>query len=197
MLFQKIGRIAICLLIVLFAIGCEKMTDEIVNGTDSPDDDSVSVTPDDFPSDDDTTLVGDVVILTGDEEVDDIDQYGGAIFDFNSATIKGDTLTLAVSYSGGCKTHIFTLAAEPDFIPEFTDDGPGIGIGFFHHNNDDMCERWVEESYNFDLTPIKKKYQAEYNQDAGVINLLLVADPTVTFPQGPPLPTDLIYKFTE
>ena len=196
MLFEKIGRVALCLLVVLFVIGCEKTPTKIIDETDNDDDDTVSVTPGDLP-DDDTKLFENVVILTGNDDVDDIDQYGGDIFDFNSATIEGDTLTVAVSYGGGCETHVFTLLVEPDFIPDFTDDGPGIGFSIAHNANGDACEAWLTESYHFDLTSIKEKYQAEYNQDAGTISLLLAADPTVTFPQGPPLPTDLVYEFTE
>ncbi len=193
MLFQKIGRVALCLLIALFVIGCEQMN--IMNGTGNGngDDDSVSVTPGDVP-DDDTKLVGNVVILTGDDDVDDIDQYGGDVFDFNSATIEGDTLTVAVSYGGGCETHTFTLLAEPEFDTEFP-GGPAIGFSIAHNANGDMCQRWVEESYHFDLTPIKQKYQAEHAA-AGAIRLLIAADPTVTFSQGAP-PTDLTYSFSE
>ena len=195
MLLRKIGRVALCLIVVLFVIGCEKMGNEIINGngTEPGDDDDVSVTPGDIP-DDDTKLVGNVVLLTGDDEVDDIDQYGGDLYNFDSATITGDTLTVSVSYGGGCETHEFTLLVEPFFM----EDGPfgtGIGISIAHEANGDMCERWVEESYHFDLTPIKKKYQEQYKKDAGSVHLGWIFDPTVTLPDGgPPI---LVYKFTE
>lgn len=195
-MFFKKGVYFLFCLIILFAIGCEKMTNEIIDGTgtDPGDDDSVSVTPGDIP-DDDTKLVGNVVILTGDDKVDDIDQYGGDLYTFNSATIEEDTLTVFVSYGGGCETHEFTLLLEPFFI----EDGPfgtGIGISIAHDANLDMCERWVEESYHFDLIPIKKKYQGQYKKDAGSVHLGWTFDPTVTLPDGGP-PIDLVYTFTK
>ena len=198
MFFQKISTLLFCL-IVLFVVGCEKqmMPNGITDGTDTDtdDDDTVTVTPGDIP-DDDTNPVGDVVLFTGDDEIDQdaLEQAGADAYNFNSATIEGDTLTVSVSYGGGCETHEFTLFAEPEFISV-----PGeltmLGISIAHNANGDMCEAWLTESYDFDLTPIKKKYQEEYRKDAGSIRFGMIADPLVTFPDG--VPANLIYEFTE
>ena len=199
MLLKKIGRVALCLFVVLFVIGCTQMSKEIVGGTDNgtDPDDSVSISPGDVPSDD-TNMLGTVVLLTGDDDIDQehIEQAGGDVYNFNSATVEGDTLTLSVSYGGGCETHEFTLFAEPEFLGPLPGGMIGIGISIAHNANDDMCEAWLTESYDFDLTPIKEKYQAEYNQDAGTIRLLLIADPTVT-PPPEGFPDNLVYNFAE
>ena len=201
MFFQKIGLVFLCFVVLFtFTIGCEKMTNEIINGTDTDTDadEPVVVTPGDLP-DDDTNPVGNVVLLTGDDENDQdaIEQAGADAYNFNSATIEGDTLTVSVSYGGGCETHEFTLFAEPDM----DDDGPFgtmIGIAIAHNANGDMCQAWLTESYDFDLTPIKKKYQEQYKKDAGSISLGIIADALVTPPpEGFPMLTDLIYEFTE
>ena len=197
MLLKKIGRVALCLFVVLFVIGCTQMSKEIVDGTDNgmDDDDTVSVTPGDLP-DDDTNMVGTVVLLTGDDEMDQdaIDQAGGDTYTFNSAIIEGDTLTVSVSYGGGCETHEFTLFAEPEFIPG-PDGSTMLGISIAHNANGDPCQRWVTESYDFDLTSIKKKYQAEFEME-GTIRLLIAADPTVTPPEDG-FPDNLVYSFAE
>lgn len=200
MFSQKMSSLLLCL-IVLFVVGCEKqmVPNGITDGTDTDTDadDPVTVTPGDIP-DDDTNPVGNVVLLTGDDENDQdaIEQAGADAYHFNSATIEGDTLTVSVSYGGGCETHEFTLFVEPNM-----DDGPFgtmIGISIAHNANLDMCEAWLTESYDFDLTPIKKKYQEQYKKDAGSVSLGIIADPLVTPPPaGFPILGDLIYEFTE
>ena len=198
MLFKKIGRVALCLFVVLFVIGCTQMSKEIVDGTDNgmDDDDTVSVTPGDLP-DDDTNMVGTVVLLTGDDEMDQdaIDQAGGDTYTFNSAIIEGDTLTVSVSYGGGCETHEFTLFAEPELFPALPGGLPMLGISIAHNANSDMCEAWLTESYDFDLTPIKNKYQEELGMQ-GAILLSIIADPTVTPPEDG-FPNNLTYSFAE
>ena len=197
MLIKK-GACFLFSLIILFAIGCKNMSNEILDGADTDPglDDSVSVSPGDIPPDD-TKLIGTVFILedvpnAADEWADNAIDFNSP-YDFNSATIEGDTLTLSVSYGGGCETHEFALLAEPAFMESFPVQ---LGISIVHNANLDFCERWVEEAYHFDLTPIKKKYQEAYKQDAGTIHLRMIASlDIVTFPQG--VPDNLVYEFTE
>ena len=190
MFFQKMNVFFLCL-IVLCAIGCEKMQDEILDGTDpnADLDDSVSVTPGEIPPDD-TKLVGNVVIMADQDNA--ADQWVDNPYTFNSATITDDTLTISVAYGGGCETHEFTLLAEPAFMES---DPVGLGISIVHNANNDPCERWVEEDYHFDLTPIKTMYQQAYQQNAGTVVLRLAAVlDIVNFPNGVPAPT---YEFVE
>ena len=197
-MFLKKGACFLFSLIILFAIGCQKMSNEILDGTDTEPgpDDSISVTPGDIPPDD-TKLVGAVFILedvpnAADEWADNAIEFHSA-YTFNSATITDDTLTVAVSYGGGCETHEFALLAEPAFMESFPVQ---LGISIVHNANADPCERWVEETYHFDLTPIKTMYQEAYKQDAGTIHLRIAASlDIVTFPEG--VPDDLVYEFTE
>ena len=197
MFFQKINAFLLCL-IVLFAIGCNRMPDELLDGTDpnADVDDPVSVTPDEIPPDD-TKLVGEVVILADTDNA--ADGWAADPYHFNSATITDDTLTIEVSYGGGCpdEPHQFTLLAEPAFMES---DPVGLGISIVHNAHNDPCERWVEEKYHFDLTPIKTMYQQAYQQEAGTIVLRLgVSLDIVTFPEGvlEELVNDLVYEFAE
>ena len=197
MLLKK-GACFLFSLIILFAIGCQKMSNEILDGTDTDPglDDSVSVSPDDIPPDD-TKLVGSVVILedgpnAADEWADNAIDFNSP-YHFNSATIEGDTLIVSISYGGGSKTHEFALLAEPAFMES---DPVGLGISIVHNDNDDFAEGFFTEMYHFDLTPIKTMYQEAYKEDAGTIHLRIAASlDIVTFPEG--VPDDLVYEFTE
>ena len=197
MFFKKMNSFLLCL-VILFAIGCEKMQDELLDGTDpnADIDDSVSVTPSDIPPDD-TMLMGDVVILADTDNA--ADGWAADPYHFNSAKITDDTLTLSVSYGGGCpeEPHEFTLLAEPAFMES---DPVGLGISIVHDAHNDPCERWVEETYHFDLTPIKTMYQQAYPQGAGPVVLRLAASlDIVTIPQEvlDGLAAGLVYKFAE
>ena len=201
MLLKK-GACFLFSLIILFAIGCQKMSNEVLDGTniDPGLDDSVSVSPDDIPPDD-MKLVGTVVILedvpnAADQWADNAIEFHSS-YHFNSATITDDTLTIEVSYGGGCETHEFVLLAEPAFMES---DPVGLGISIVHNANADPCERWVEEAYHFDLTPIKTMYQAAYKRDAGTVVLRPAFSlDIVTVPQDvlEKLPAGLVYEFTE
>ena len=168
MCFQTIGGFLLCLTIVL-AIGCDEVPDEILDGADTNAglDDSISVSHGDIPTDD-TKLFGDVVIV--EPGVNEPNKWVNDAYQLNSATIVDDTLTIAVAYGGGCETHQFTLIASDTFMES---DPVQLGISIVHNANLDFCERWVEEAYHFNLTPIKTMYQAAYKQAAGTVVLNL------------------------
>lgn len=65
-------------------------------------------------------------------------------YSLNSATITGDTLTVSVSYSGGCKAHQFTLVIAASFIESLPVRLPAV---LRHEANGDACEAFPTESY--------------------------------------------------
>lgn len=184
MFFQKMNGFLLCLTI-LFAIGCDEVPNEVLEGAppDTDLDDSVSISPGDIPADD-TKLFGDVVIV--EPGVNEPDQWINDAYQLDDATITADTLTISVSYGGGCETHQFTLIASEAFMES---DPVQLGVSIVHNANRDFCERWVEEVYHFNLTPIKTMYQEAYKQDAGTIVLNLEGAPEDAVP--------LIYKFAQ
>ena len=101
----------------------------------------------------------------------------------NSAEITGDTLTASVSYSGGCRAHVFTVVVGASFV----DSSPvSLPADLRHDGNGDSCEAFPTESYAFDLAVIKTRYRDAYGPGTGRV-ALEVAD----------LPGDpLIYDFT-
>ena len=108
--------------------------------------------------------------VINDDDADATDRWGKDPFSLNDATITDDTLAVTVSYGGGCKDHQFTLVASGAFTES---DPVQLNVAIAHNANDDRCERWVTEGYQFDLTPIKALYQKAYRQDSGTIVLQL------------------------
>ena len=98
------------------------------------------------------------------------DDWGTDAYVINAATLQDGTLTVNVSYSGGCETHVFTLVAEPRFLESFPVQ---LRVSLAHNANADTCEAWITEDYHFDLTPIKQGYQQGYQTTEGTIILRL------------------------
>ena len=184
MFFQKMSRFLLGLML-LFAIGCDEVPDAVLNGPtpDADVDDSISISPGDIPADD-TKLFGTVVIV--DRGVNEPDKWVNDDYQLEVARIVGDTLTISVAYGGGCETHEFTLLAAKAFMEL---DPVQLGVSIVHNANLDFCERWVEEVYHFDLTPIKAMYQEAYQQKMGTVVFNL---------EGAPEGADaLIYTFDQ
>ena len=152
---------SICLLTVLtllFAIGCDRMEMQVIDKTDDAGD------------------IGNVVFSSTPEK------WGTDAYTINAAALRGDTLTLNVSYSGGCETHEFTLVAEERFLESFPVQQR---VSLAHNANGDICEAWITADYHFDLAPIKEVYQNSYRTDTGTIVLRLKEAP----------PSSLTYEF--
>ena len=132
-----------------------------------------SVSPDDV--DPDAIQMGTVVIA------DTPDEWGVDEYVLNAATITGDSLELSLSYSGGCAAHQFTLVASSVFLES---DPVQLDVSLAHNANNDPCEAFPTETYHFDLTPIKTLYQTAYQQEAGVVILLLKDAPNLVYEFG-------------
>ena len=134
------------ILSMISAIGCDRVQDNV-----SPR----------FPF----TSPSDAVIIDDSTNTWDSDE-----FVLGQAVITNDTLDVTVSYSGGCKDHIFNLVSSGMFLES---DPVQMPLVLIHNANNDPCEAWITEDYSFDLTPIKELYQDAYRQSAGIINVLL------------------------
>ena len=146
-------------LIVLGTIGLGE-TQENESSDDSP----VAVSSDDVSSEE-TKLWGRVVI-----DPDSTADLGADEYELDAAAITGDTLVVTVSYGGGCEDHFFALDASAAFAES---DPVQLMVALAHNANGDACQRWVTQDYCFNLAPLKARYQAEYQQDAGTIVLQL------------------------
>ena len=139
----------------------------------------VSTTPSTDPHDN-TPRTGNVVFSPGD--VNSTTQWGSDDYELNTAAVKGDTLAVSVSYSGGCRTHRFTLVAGEAFMES---DPVQLAVAIAHDADGDPCEAYPTEDYHFILDPIKARYKAAYGPGAGTIVLGLA------HAQGGPL----VYQF--
>ena len=102
----------------------------------------------------------------------------------NNAMIAGDTLTISVSYAGGCERHAFILVISASFI----DSSPvQLPVVLRHEANGDSCEAWLTQSYAFDLAIVRSRYRETYGSGAGRVLLQLDG-----------VPADrLVYEFSE
>ena len=177
MQLRTVSRLVLCL-IVLMVTGCGQDPDR--------EGDTVTATPDDVM--DQPPYTGAVVI---NDALTPLDEWGSDDYEIRTGAdhapvIDGDTLTVTLSYGGGCETHDVTLVAYPsDILP---DAYPvEIDVALAHNANGDACEAYLTDTYAFDLTPIKTRYREAYMDDAGTIILLLLGVPD-------DLP-DLVYTF--
>ena len=171
MSWQKASGFILCLLL-LSAAACGQGSD------DDPDGPISSTTPADT---DDHTHKGSVVIndnVDGATALKESDPYELETDGDRAPVIENDTLTLTVSYSGGCEVHDFTLVTDGGFMES---DPVQLVVTLTHDANDDPCEAYPTERYVFDLQPIRTLYQEAYGTDEGSIILLLrhLGDPGV------------------
>ena len=77
----------------------------------------------------------------------------------NSAQIAGDSMSLNVTYSGGCKPHEFILYMKPYFY----NSDPMEADLYLHHNDyQDECQTEITEDIVFDLGPVAERYRDYY-----------------------------------
>lgn len=162
MSWQRISGLIVCLLL-LSATACGQGPDDNPDGTKS------SATP---SSAYDRPLSGSVVINDVDRDIAlrESDAYELETDGEHRPVIENDTLTLTVSYSGGCETHDFTLVTDGSFMESYPVQ---LLVTLTHDANDDPCEAYPRDSYAFDLTPLKALYQEAYRTDEGSIVLHL------------------------
>lgn len=177
MSLQNIAGFALCLA-ALVVMGCDSGSSGV--DTEDPDKAIISVSrDDDLPPP--SPLQGGVVINHEDAEPsqwgsDDYDLQTGEDIDTGedrTPILEENTLTLTVSYGGGCRDHDFTLVAA--MIANEECDLPPVVLDVFlaHDDHDDPCEAYPTDRYDFDLTPIKEMYQDACGEDAGAVDLRL------------------------
>ena len=119
-----------------------------------------------------------------------IDHWGNDLFelhtDNNAPGIADGTLTATVSFSGGCARHHFTLVTNSRFTAS---DSVQVDVSLAHEANDDRCEAYLTETYEFDLAPIGMRYRQVYGRSEGVIQIRLLG------PEPSGRTTDLTYTF--
>ena len=94
----------------------------------------------------------------------------------SSATIDGDTLSIDVSFGGGCRDHSFALLAETAWMESYPVQ---VRVRLAHDGNGDMCRALLTRVVRFDLSPLKAAYAASYQTTTGMIQLRLDDAPSM------------------
>ena len=115
-------------------------------------------------------------VVVNADGADGIARWGTDPYELSAASISGDTLSVTVSYGGGCADHAFTLVLDNAFRMM---DPVRLQATLAHEANDDPCEAWLTEDHHFDLTPVKTLYQQEH----GTVVLVLdnAPEPELTY----------------
>ena len=85
------------------------------------------------------------------------------------ADIEGNFILITVSYSGGCKNHLFDLYANQ--FESLGNSNHQTNLILKHNSNNDHCKKIIEERLCFDLYPLKKKCQQDFKLKKGSILL--------------------------
>jgi hypothetical protein len=85
-----------------------------------------------------------------------------------AATVKGDSVELAVTYGGGCRAHAFLLLSDGAWMESYPVQ---VGVRLAHDDEGDNCKALLSRILRFDLTPLKTTYNAAYHTTSGVIRL--------------------------
>lgn len=91
-------------------------------------------------------------------------------FEIEYLRIYKDTLEIDIIYSGGCGEHDFYLISKENFMES---DPVQIHCVLSHKDNNDPCDSIVSDRLLIDLTPLKEKWQQEYQSESGRIIMLL------------------------
>jgi hypothetical protein len=84
--------------------------------------------------------------------IDDIAKYPRDPVEIKDARIVGDSLTMLVSYGGGCKTHDFKVISSGAIMKSMP---PQMNIVLSHDAHDDMCEALLTHDVTVGLHAIK------------------------------------------
>ena len=120
-----------------------------MGASDSSDDDTATTNPGD---------VDDPMPLQGTVEMDEVltdletDAYEIAIAGDAAPEIMDDTLTVTLSRGGGCADHDFTLVVDSKSRMR---EPPELDFTIVHDNMGDVCEAYLTDEVEFDLTQIK------------------------------------------
>ena len=91
-------------------------------------------------------------------------------FDLQDIEIVGDTITLNITYSGGCEEHCFSLYMSP---ATFFESYPVQADLFLRHDsNGDACDALINKNVSFNLRPIAELHKSFYGQyDEIILNV--------------------------
>ncbi len=100
---------------------------------------------------------------------------GGDALAINSVWVKGDTLSVDASFSGGCAEHTVTACWDGSFLES---NPVQAHISLYHDAHGDSCEAYLTQTFTFDLTSMKDVYNAGYPGTPGTVLLAVDGEGT-------------------
>ena len=91
-------------------------------------------------------------------------------------SITGDTLQVAVTYSGGCRHHALQPIAESVWAKSLPVQ---VSARVAHNAGGDVCEALVTRTLHVDLSPLKALYRERYNTTSGRIAVRLAGTDSI------------------
>ena len=85
------------------------------------------------------------------------------------ALIEGDTLTIIITYGGGCGTIVDKLLTCGNFMES---NPVQLDISLSHQDND-FCKALIRKEIKFDLSPLAQYYKSSYQTTNGIIIIRL------------------------
>ena len=76
----------------------------------------------------------------------------GAYYTVDTIFIKGDTLSVLINYSGGCKDHSFELYTNGNYAKSLP---PQLSLCLRHTNNGDGCRKLIMQELKFNINNLK------------------------------------------
>jgi hypothetical protein len=101
-----------------------------------------------------SVIAGSAKVLVIDQN---IDRYPADAFTIKDASIVGDSLTMLVSYSGGCKPHDLKVISNGAMMKSMP---PQMNVQVSHNAHDDMCEAMITQDVTVSLEPLKQQAAA-------------------------------------
>lgn len=86
----------------------------------------------------------------------------------SNVKIAGDRLFVDIGHGGGCAEHTYRACWEGSFLES---NPVQANIVLEHDANGDMCEAYLQETLEIDLTPMRENYEMGYPGTDGIILL--------------------------
>ena len=106
------------------------------------------------------------------EALSDCVTRDGDSFDYVTATtgtqipearIEGDTLIVPVAFGGGCAEHTLVVCWPTQGFSK--SQPPQADLEIWHDNGGDMCEAYLHEDVEQDLTPLAEAHAKQFGTD--------------------------------
>lgn len=84
----------------------------------------------------------------------DLSKYPTDAFTIRDASVIGDSLTMLVAFTGGCKQHEFKVVSNGAMMKSMP---PQMNVQLSHESHDDMCEALLTQDVTVSLEPLKQQ----------------------------------------